>query len=591
MTAAVGDDAVITADGFKLNAEKKAVTDDDFKQLIDMRYLITDSSALNDEQRAEANTGLIDVHKGEDEDSYTVDVNLSTEKLLDAADALNFLSSQNTYAEAIAGSVATGKTKANLAGSFSVAVTENTVRATLGHNVTIKANNGNADVTAADGATTRVIAGSLSAAPAKASVGATVAVLVNGDSAETVTGDNAQITASGDITHSAQQTGDAQAFTAAMAVAAGANTTAAAGGAINVIVNKSAARNTIGNHASMNAGGDARIDSQAKYDLMLISGSANVTAGTGKVAAGGAVNVIVDKTQAATTLGDQNTITAGSNVSVTSDVSDQLISGSMSASVAATATGKSGAGAVNVIVSKSAADTALGSAVNITAEAGDLKLKANNDAWMLNATLAAALGTDMGIGGSFNVNVFDREADLSLADGNLAAGRDLYAQSGGNDTSILAGAALAGGITGGAFSGNVEVLTESSRREQPHPYQYFRGRRRHRGQECHPGSQLWRFHRGGRGLRGPVRGGQRRGRHQPDRGEGQRYPHPAGKEHRFRGWRQRGQDPVRRQRRRRLCRRECQGNPDPGRGGRCRGRRLHRQRRGGRAGEQQQRHR
>ena len=463
VTAAVGDGATITADSFKLNAEKKAVTADDFKQLIDMRYLITDSSALNDEQRKEANTGLIDVHRGEGEDSYTVDVNLSTEKLLDAMDALNFLSGQNTYAEAIAGSVATGKTKANLAGSFAVAVTDNTVRATLGHNVTIKANNGNADVTAADGATTRVIAGSLSAAPAKASVGATVAVLVNGDSAETVTGDNAQITASGDITHSAQQTGDAQAFTAAMAVAAGANTTAAAGGAINVIVNKSAARNTIGNHASMNAGGDARIDSQAKYDLMLISGSANVTAGTGKVAAGGTVNVIVDKTQAATTLGDQNTITAGSNVSVSSDVSDQLISGSMSASVAATATGKSGAGAVNVIVSKSAADTALGSAVNITAEAGDLKLKANNDAWMLNATLAAALGTDMGIGGSFNVNVFDREADLSLADGNLAAGRDLYAQSGGNDTSILAGAALAGGITGGAFSGNVEVLTESSR--------------------------------------------------------------------------------------------------------------------------------
>ena len=463
VTAAVGDGAAITADSFKLNAEKKAVTADDFKQLIDMRYLITDSSALKDEQRKEANTGLIDVHKGEDEDSYTVDVNLSTEKLLDAMDALNFLSSQNTYAEAIAGSVATGKTKASLAGSFAVAVTENTVKATLGSNVTIRANKGNADVNAADGATTRVIAGSLSAAPAKASVGATVAVLVNGDVAGAVTGDNAQITASGDVTHTARQTGDAQAFTAAMAVAAGANASAAAGGAINVIVNKSVARNAIGHNAALNAGGDAKIDSQAKYDLMLISGSANVTAGTGKVAAGGTVNVIVDKTQAATTLGDQNTITAGSNVSVSSDVSDQLISGSMSASVAASATGKSGAGAVNVIVSKSAADTTLGSAANIAAAKGDLKLKANNDAWMLNATLAAALGASMGIGGSFNVNVFDREANLSLADGNLAAGRDLYAQSSGNDTSILAGAALAGGITGGAFAGNVEVLTESSR--------------------------------------------------------------------------------------------------------------------------------
>ena len=61
---------------------------------------------------------------------------------------------------------------------------------------------------------------------------------------------------------------------------------------------------------------------------------------------------------------------------------------------------------------------------------------------------------------AFREGFFTTPASLSLADGNLAAGRDLYAQSGGNDTSILAGAALAGGITGGAFSGNVEVLAE-----------------------------------------------------------------------------------------------------------------------------------
>jgi len=77
---------------------------------------------------------------------------------------------------------------------------------------------------------------------------------------------------------------------------------------------------------------------------------------------------------------------------------------------------------VNVIVSKSAADTTLGNAANIAATAGDLKLKANNDAWMLNATLAAALGANMGIGGSFNVNVFDRQATVNLTDGTLKAG-------------------------------------------------------------------------------------------------------------------------------------------------------------------------
>jgi hypothetical protein len=69
----------------------------------------------------------------------------------------------------------------------------------------------------------------------------------------------------------------------------------------------------------------------------------------------------------------------------------------------------SGAGAVNVIVSKSAADTTIGSEAKLTATAGDLKLGANNDAWMLNASLAAAGSGGAAIGGAFNVNVFNRK--------------------------------------------------------------------------------------------------------------------------------------------------------------------------------------
>ena len=462
VTANVGDGVTINAKSFKLNAEKLAVTDADFKQLIDMRYLVTDSSELNDEQREKAKTGLIDLHKGED-DNYKVEVNLSEEKLLDAVDALNFLSSQNTYAEAIAGSMATGKTKASIAGSFAVAVTSNHVKAGLGDGVNVTARRGDADVAAADGATTRVIAGSLSAAPAKAAVGATVAVLVNGDVAEAITGNHVNVNASGDVKHQAEQTGDAQVFTAAMAVAAGADAKAAAGGAINVIVNKSVANNIVGNDAVIAAKGNADIGSRAKYDLMLISGSANVSAGANaKVAAGGTINVIVDSTRATTTLGNSNTVTAGKDLSITSDVSDQMISGAVSASAALSATGRSGAGSVNVIVSKSVANTAVGDTAKLTATAGDLALKANNDAWMLNATLAAAGSAGAAIGGSFNVNVFNRAADVVMSDGTLTAGGNLSAQSSGRDTTILAGLALAGSVTGAAVSGNVGVLVENN---------------------------------------------------------------------------------------------------------------------------------
>ena len=459
--ATVGDDTRITADSFRLNAEKKAVTAEDFKQLISMRTLATDSSALTDEQRANANTGLIDYHKTTDADgktSYQANVNLSSEKLLGLVDGLNFLSGQNTYVEAIAGSVATGQSKVILSGSVAVAVNSNDIQATMGKNVTVQAKKGDADVTASNGATTRVIAGSVSAAPADASVGVTVAVLVNSDKAVATTGDNADITAAGGMKHTADQTGDTQLFTGAMSVAKGGN---ALGGAINVVVNKSVANSIIGNNAKLNAGADADIHTNTKFDLTLISGSANV--GTDSVAAGGTVNVIVDKAEAKTCLGTGSAVTADGNLSVTSDVSNQMISGVASASVAASMSGASGAGAVNVIVSKSVADTTIGSRAALTATNGDMKLTANNDAWMLNATLAAAGSGGTAIGGAFNVNVFDRQATVNLTDGTLKAGGNLLAQSSGRDTTIMAGLAIAGSAKGAGLSGNVGVLVEKNR--------------------------------------------------------------------------------------------------------------------------------
>ena len=461
--ALLGNDVTVNADSFKLRAEKEAVTDDDFKQLIDMRYLITDSSNLNDDQREDANTGLIDVHKGVNDDSYKVEVNLSEEKLLDAVDGLNFLSSQNTYAEAIAGSISTGSTKANLAGSFAVAVTENNVLASIGNNAKITTRTGAIDINAKNGATTRVIAGSLSAAPAKASVGATVSVMINSDSAIARTGKNASFDAKSDFLHNSSQSGDMQVFTAAMSVAAGADAKNAIGGAINVLVNKGAAESILGDGTAVKAGNDAGITSDALFDLMLISGSANVAVGPqASVAAGGTVNVIVDKVTSRTTLGNNVAVTSGKNTTITSGVSDQLISGALSASAAVSASGKSGAGSVNVIVSKSVADTTIGKGIALKAEAGDIKIRSDNDAWMLNATLAASGSNGTAIGGSFNVNVYERESSVHMSDGTLEAGRNLFVQANGRDKNVMAGFAAAGSVSGTSIAANIAVLIENS---------------------------------------------------------------------------------------------------------------------------------
>ena len=474
--ATVGDYTSVDTKGFTLKAEKQRVTQADYKNLIDMSYLITDSSKLTDEQRQNAKTGLIDLHKGKDDKNYKVEVNLSSEKLLEAVDGLNFLSAQNTYAEAIAGSI--GAKGASLAGSFAVAVASNKVNASLGRNVRVNSSWDPVEIQAKDGNTARIIAGSLSAAPASTSVGATVAVMVNSDDVTLEIGDHTDITNErAGVSLQAEATGDQQVFTGAMSVAGGSGKSGeiggtAVGGAVNVIVNRISARNILGDGVKLTAGewarnknADVNVTTKADFDLTAISGSAAVAAGGG-VAAGGTVNVIVDATRAETTLGDDVTFNAYGNLTMGADVKDHLISGTASLSAAApSAAGASGAGAgvVNVIVSHAKANTAAGRDASLTAATGNLKITSNNDASLVNASVAAAGGSQAALGGAFNVNVLGREAMVDLQNGSLTAGGDLALQTQGRDVSVIAGLTLAGSNTNVAATGNVGFTVESNK--------------------------------------------------------------------------------------------------------------------------------
>ena len=480
VTATVGNNTEITGNSFKLNAEKLAVTAEDLK-LLDWSYLITDSSDLSDEQRKEADTGLIDMHKGDDDESYKVDVNLSSDKLLQAFDALNFLSGQNTYVEAIAGSVMTqakreedsnngeNGSKLSLAGSFAVAVTNNTIGAKLGSNTHVNitkddTHTGDVTVNAANGATTRIIAGSMSASPAKASVGATVAVLVTGDEVTAETGADTEIDADGDVTHNAETKADIQLFTAAVSVAAGTQAEKAAGGALNVIVSRNKAENKTGTGTQVTSGGTAAFTAKAVHDMMAISAAGNVTASSSKestYAAGGTVNVIIDKTQALNTL-NLKKVTAENNVEIAADVEDELISGTAALSAAVGKDSKAGAGVVNLIVSNSNADSTVAGETDITATSGSLLARARNDALLVNASASAAGAKETAVGLSFNVNIINRKAKVNLASGSLTAGEDIAVQAEGRDTDVMAGLAVSGSVKGSAGSGNFIVAYESN---------------------------------------------------------------------------------------------------------------------------------
>ena len=154
IAAAVGDYTVIRAESLVIRAEKLRVDMSDYESAFGVDTLITDSSALTEEQRAEAETGIIDVHKGEDDSSYSVELNISTDTVLDMIDLLNFLSSTNYYAEAIAGSIITGaasNSKASVAGAFAMVFFQNTVDALIGNHADIVLGGREYDVYTKDG--------------------------------------------------------------------------------------------------------------------------------------------------------------------------------------------------------------------------------------------------------------------------------------------------------------------------------------------------------------------------------------------------------------------------------------------------------
>ena len=140
----IGDYAQIFGSSIVINAEKTKVDFSDFESAIDLTTFITDTSDLDPADKGQADKGFINLDKDKTDPNatYTVDINVTTENAIGLVDALNVLSSQNYYAEAIAGSIMGSgsggeQSKLNIAGSAAVVVFRNKVSATIGEHALI----------------------------------------------------------------------------------------------------------------------------------------------------------------------------------------------------------------------------------------------------------------------------------------------------------------------------------------------------------------------------------------------------------------------------------------------------------------------
>ena len=473
--ASVGDGADIEASVFELSATKKAITWEDFKLPWTWKDLFTDSSEPFDDQRETMDTGLIDIsHDSYDPNSpYEIKVNLDTYKLMKLFDAGNMLAFNNYYTAAIAGSLVTGAssdTSANAfngAGSFSIVRTDNRVDAVMGKNVNVhmpKVGGGpdGVKLAAEDTSTARLIGGAIAGGSAMRAAGLTVTFLKDGDHAKVTVGDNANINAQ-KLTIDTKGDTSVQAFNAAATVNTSSDASLSLGGAINVLLLKNEAEANIGNNVKLTSNKGVSINAKSDMDLLMVS--AGITGAAKGVAAGGTVAYIDDSAASRVIAGQNHNITANEgDVNISAKTTDRMFSVLASAS-GAFSKSAAVAGAINVLNSEAKGNVTLGSGNSsngVIAKQGDIAITGTTDTRAINITVGAAGSKGAAVGMSVNVNRFNRESIVDIMGGNgyniAANGGDIMISADGNDTTIMAGLAVAGSTGKFSLSGNLPIL-------------------------------------------------------------------------------------------------------------------------------------
>ncbi|MBR4990130.1 MAG: hypothetical protein IKY96_03105, partial [Oscillospiraceae bacterium] len=456
-----GAKTVICAGDLKVNAIKHKVSNSDFALSLDKSLIMTDTTGLTPEQEAAAKKGILNINKGAD-GKYDVSINMSTEKLIDAIDLLNFLSSVNYYAEAIGGAIVppAGSATATLAGSFAMLFYGNEVKAYIGKLenaddvITV---GGNAEVLAKNDTNARLIAGSLNVSPAKVGVGLTVGAIANGVGTTDITSAETagKLSVGGSFMQKAENDVDYLSITVAGSVAEGSGNSV--GGAVNVIDMQNHVKSVVTGQITTENDLDILAVNNAK--LLIIPLAIAVGMG-GSVAAGVTISVIVTNTHTLTETGDLAVLVSKKgSVSVEALTDEGLIA--ITTTGAATA-GTAAVGATfAVLVSNSRTEAAVNGS-NIQAKQ-DILVRAAGDSWTLTAVIAATASSNSAVSGSVAVSIFQRYVGAKVTgDAELTAENGVILVEAMGDDFFVNVIVAAGGSNNAAISGSIPVVVSSS---------------------------------------------------------------------------------------------------------------------------------
>lgn len=500
--ALVGDKVTILGTGLTVSGEKAIVTFSDYavgkdwSTLYEIKPSVKKSDQPNKQVTEAKDQAIITVTPtvdGSGKTSYNIDLNVDTDTVLGAIDLLNFLSSTNYYAEAIAGAIQTGgDSKVNVAGSFAFVFAKNAIEALIGDACDIDLTD-DMTVEAAAGTNARMIAGAFSVSSAKVGVGASVAVYVDKGSTKAAVGTDGNsggatsVNAGGAVTvaaHGSQPdptwgaTYDADGTVASMpsveevpyessnvlviAVAPGISTSGnvGVGAVVPVIVTENSYTAEVADGVTIIAGDDVTVYAQDDAKLLPISFSVGAAE---KVAVGGTVQVLIERTKTIARVGNAAKISSqNGSVRVAANSEEFLVTVLAAASVS---TKVSVAGVINVIVTRSDTEALVGDNAVVSARQ-DVSVTADSETFMVAVSVSFAGSAKVAAGGVVNVFVFDRDvcAKVGKRAKVTALEGDVRVSARAKDYSVIVvvGGAAAGKV---AVTGTIPVIVSSNRVE------------------------------------------------------------------------------------------------------------------------------
>ena len=465
--AQAGDNFSVSAKDFTMTATKQAVDITDFKPDTAVSDFLTvlevDSKGNGGYKTDDADKyGLIVLQKNQN-GSYSVFTNLDTASMLELIQLTSVLASVNYYASAVAGTVMerkgdTSNQKAAVAGAVSMLFNDSVTSVIIGNDAKITTT-GNTRVEASSQTNTRLLGGAFSSSGAKAGIGLNVATAKHNDKVFATIGNAPEITA-GNFRMNAESISDMLVITAA---AVNANGTSV-GGALNVVINDTGAKASVGNNADIHASTSVDILSNVQSNIALGSVTVAISGSQDQGASAGAiVSVTTNASASEATVGDNADITGNSGTITISAINEEQVI-SVLAAAARSGNGGAGAGTLSILTTDAKTVAGVGDNAKLTA-ANDITVTAIGNAMLIDLMLAAAASTDApAVGATIMVNVFNRETNAYIGDNSVIVSKlgNVLVQADTKETAVIvsiAGAAAAEN----AISGNIQVNVGNSK--------------------------------------------------------------------------------------------------------------------------------